>query len=72
MPDTDKGLRYRCPVCFARENDVVLHQRANGSYYCVKCSFWGSREEILNSYSALKKKYHNLTKRITLEEIRKL
>lgn len=64
-----KQLIYRCPVCFARENDVVLRQKDDGAYYCVKCSFTGNEEEIQDMYRDMKKKYKLMTTRITLEEL---
>lgn len=62
-----KSMIYRCPVCFARENDVVLHKKEDQTYYCVKCSFTGNEEDIREMYGDLKKKYRLMTKRITLE-----
>lgn len=58
---------YRCPVCFVRENDVVLKKRNDGTYYCIKCSFTGTKEEIIQMYDDSKKKYRLMKKRITLE-----
>lgn len=72
MSSVNKTIKYRCPVCFARENDVPLHQKGEGDFYCVKCSFTGDEAEILKSYDDLKQKYHNRTKRITLEEIEEM
>lgn len=61
----------RCPVCFSREIDVLLLH--NGTeYYCVKCSYRGSEDEIRSAYADLKRKYKNRTVRITLEEIGRL
>lgn len=64
-----KEIIYRCPVCFARENDVVLHRHEDSSYYCVKCSFAGSVEEIREMYADLKKKYRLMTTRVTMEDL---
>lgn len=69
MPENDKeSMIFRCPVCYARENDVVLHQRGE-QFYCVKCSFTGSREKIQEMYRDLQKKYRNRTIRYTLEQL---
>ena len=40
-----KVIIYRCPVCFARENDVVI-KKYDGVYRCVKCSCFVSEEQI--------------------------
>lgn len=72
MYTDNKNVIYRCPVCFARDNDVVLHSGDEGDYYCVKCSFHGSKNEILQNYSNLKTKYKNITTRLTLEDICKI
>ena len=73
MSETSKKrIMYRCPVCFARENDVVLHQRADGGYYCVKCSFTGGQQDIEDMYRDLKKKYKRMTTRLSLEELEKM
>ena len=63
-----KVITYRCPVCFARENDVVI-QKYDGVYRCVKCSFFGSEEQIREMYADLRQKYTLRTKRITLEDM---
>lgn len=69
---TKKDLILRCPVCFSRENDVVLHRKTDGSLYCVKCSFTGDDELVQEMYRDLKKKYKLMTTRITLEDLEKL
>lgn len=63
-----KLITYRCPVCFARENDVVIRQY-DGVYRCVKCSFFGSEEDIRSMYAELRKKYRLRTTRITLTDL---
>ena len=63
-----KVIIYRCPVCFARENDVVI-KKYDGVYRCVKCSFFGSEEQIQEMYADLRQKYTLRTKRITVEDM---
>ena len=63
-----KMIIYRCPVCFARENDVVI-RKYDGVYRCVKCSFFGSEEQIRQMYADLRRKYTLRTTRITLEDL---
>ena len=48
-------INYRCPICFSREVDVVLHRTANDQYYCTKCSFAGSKTDIREMYRELQK-----------------
>lgn len=73
MAGTEKnGLILRCPVCFSRENDVVLHRQPDGTLYCVKCSFTGTDDQVQEMYRDLKKKYKLVTTRLTLEDIEKL
>ncbi len=64
-----KHIIYRCPVCLARENDVVINKYKDGLYRCVKCSFVGTETEIKQMYQDYKKKYRYITKRITLEDL---
>lgn len=64
-------VSMRCPVCFGREIDVLLLH--DGSvYYCVKCSFRGTVQEIRDHYAALKRKYSNRRQRLTIEQIDRL
>ncbi len=61
----------RCPVCFARENDVVL-LRNGETLYCVKCSFEGTEKVVRELYADQQKKYRWRARRVTLEEQREL
>lgn len=65
----NKNVIYRCPVCFSRENDVVIRQYPDGLYHCVKCSYFGTEEDIRSAYADLKKKYTFLRKRVTVEDL---
>ncbi|MEG0693500.1 MAG: hypothetical protein RR444_10535 [Oscillospiraceae bacterium] len=56
------NIVFWCLVCFARENDVVLRQKDDENYYCIKCSFQGNENDILRSYQHLKEKYKNIAK----------
>lgn len=58
----------RCPVCFSRENDVLLLHDGQGHYRCPHCSFTGTAGEIHGMYFDLMKKYHGLLRRLTLEQ----
>jgi len=71
VADHPQAVSMRCPVCFSRENDVVLF-REGERYYCVKCSFAGSEADVRAMYADLRNKYRWITRRVTLEELRGL
>lgn len=62
----------RCPVCFSRETDVLMVHAGNGFHYCRKCSFQGLESEARGMYRDIQKKYHWMSRRVTLDEQRKL
>ena len=66
------AMKLRCPVCFSRENDVVLFKRDEEMYSCPKCSFTGTAWDVQEMYIDLRKKYRWIQKRMTLEELRNL
>jgi Zn ribbon nucleic-acid-binding protein len=59
----------RCPVCFSRENDVVMVREGEDDFYCVKCGFRGSEDVVRDMYTDLQKKYRLMTRRITLDDL---
>jgi len=71
MPEIKLRKVMRCPVCFARENDVNLLLDGE-EYYCIKCSYHGTAEEVAERYAELRKKYRWKLRRIGLEDLRKL
>jgi hypothetical protein len=75
MAQTQKNIRLRCPVCFSRENDVVLfinNADKENRFYCVKCSFHGTEADVREMYADMRKKYRLMTTRMTLEDQRNL
>ena len=75
MPDGQAALKLRCPVCFNRENDVLLLERPRSDIstrklYCIKCGFTGDEALVREFYRDARKKYHLLTTRLTLEQLR--
>ena len=75
MPDGRQKLKLRCPVCFNRENDVLLLERAvmnGGELYCIKCGFTGDEARVREFYRDARKKYRLIGVRLTLEELRRL
>lgn len=72
MARAQQGVnRMRCPVCFGREIDVLLLHDGS-EYYCVKCSYRGSADDVRAEYRSLKRKYVNRTTRIDLDGIEQL
>lgn len=73
MPDGQAALKLRCPVCFNRENDVLLRARSasDPELYCVKCGFTGDEARVREFYRDARKKYRLLTTHLTLEELRR-
>jgi len=71
MAEHRTDIKLRCPVCFARENDVVL-LREGENFYCVKCSFEGNETCVRELYADQQKKYRWRARRVTMEEQRKL
>jgi late competence protein required for DNA uptake (superfamily II DNA/RNA helicase) len=60
------SVRYRCPNCFAKDIDVeVLYDSYKDEYYCLKCCFVGTVQELLEANERVKAKYKLLTTRIT-------
>lgn len=71
MAENRKNVTLRCPVCLARENDVVL-LREGEMFYCAKCSFEGDEACVRALYADQRKKYRWRMRRLTLEEQRAL
>jgi transcription elongation factor Elf1 len=69
MPERLKKLKLRCPVCYAREMDVLLLQNQS-NLYCIKCGFTGNEARVREFYNDLRKKYTLIQRRLSLEEIR--
>jgi hypothetical protein len=70
VSDGLKTLKLRCPVCFNRENDVLLLEGETRGLYCIKCGFSGDEARVREFYRDARKKYRLLTTRLTLEELR--
>ena len=66
MSLSSKGkLNYRCPVCFTRDIDMdMFYDEEKKEYYCIRCGFKGSEEEVLKRNEELKYRYKMLRKRV--------
>ena len=67
MSQGRKGrLNYRCPACYMREIDVdMFYDRDKQEYYCLRCPFTGTEEEVLKLNEMAKFRYKNILKRIS-------
>jgi hypothetical protein len=73
MDDLDKYKNLmRCPVCFAREIDVLMVPADGNRHYCPKCSFAGEESEVRSMYRDVQKKFHWMIRRLTLEDQRRM
>ena len=63
MAQATKGkLNFRCPSCFMRDIDIdMFFDEEKKEYYCLRCSFSGNEEKVLQlndiaryRYSAMK------------------
>ena len=66
MPQANKGkLNYRCPSCFMRDIDMdMFYDEEKHEYYCLRCSFHGSEEDVLKLNEQAKYRYKMLKKRV--------
>lgn len=66
MAQATKGrLNYRCPECFKRGIDMdMFYVEQEKEYYCLRCCFRGSEEEVAKLYEEYKKKYGFLRERV--------
>ena len=66
MAQATKGrLNYRCPLCFKRDIDMdMFFDEEKGEYYCLRCCFRGSEEEVLRLNEQYKEKYGRLRERV--------
>jgi len=59
-------MNYRCPACFIRDLDIDLfYDREKSEYYCLRCQFIGSEEDVLKGNDMARVKYKRMLDRIT-------
>ncbi|MCD7858882.1 MAG: hypothetical protein LUH51_01745 [Firmicutes bacterium] len=70
MAQAGKGrLNYRCPSCFMRDKDLDLfYDREKQEYYCLRCQFTGSEEEVIRLTDLCRYRYKTMLHRFTEEE----
>jgi len=66
MAQSTKGrLNYRCPSCFMRDIDIdMFFDEAKGEYYCLRCSFSGTEEDVLRLNDNARYRYRAMKKRV--------
>lgn len=66
MAQSGKGpLNYRCPACFMRDIDIDLfYDGDKKEYYCLRCCYTGSEEDVLAKNETARFRYRSYLKRI--------
>ena len=66
MAQASKGkLNYRCPACFMREIDMdMFYDEEKKQYYCLRCGFVGSEEDVLKLNQQARYRYGLINKRV--------
>ena len=67
MAQLRKGkLNYRCPSCFMRDLDIdMFYDKDKKEYYCLRCQYVGSEEDVLAKNELIRIKYGRMMDRIT-------
>lgn len=67
MAQSGKGrLNYRCPSCFLRDLDIdMFYDKDRKIYYCIRCQFTGTEEDILQWNEVVRMRYKAMHDRIT-------
>lgn len=65
MAQAGKGkLNYRCPSCFVRDIDIdMFYDYDKQEYYCLRCCFTGTEEQVLEKNQLAKFRYKDMMKR---------
>lgn len=66
MAQAEKGrLNYRCPSCFLRDLDMdMFYDKDKGEYYCLRCQFTGSEDDVLKMNEVVRIRYRAMNTRI--------
>ena len=70
MAQAGKGrLNFRCPSCFMRDIDMdMFFDKDKGEYYCLRCQFHGTEEEVLEENELARFRYKDMYRRFTFEK----
>lgn len=66
MAQASKGkLNFRCPSCFMKDIDMdMFFDEEKQEYYCLRCGFRGTLEDVLEGNEMAKHNYKYLKKRV--------
>ncbi len=66
MAQAGKGkLNFRCPSCFMRDIDIdMFFDEDKGEYYCLRCAFRGTEEEVRRLNEQAKYRYKAMRLRV--------
>ena len=69
MAQAGKGrLNYRCPSCFMRDIDMdMFYDKQKGEYYCLRCQFHGTEEEVLEKNELARFRYRDMYRRFRFD-----
>ena len=70
MAQAGKGkLNYRCPSCFMRDLDIdMFFDRDKGEYYCIRCQFTGTEQEVEEKNQMARFRYGFIDRRFLPED----
>lgn len=70
MAQAGKGrLNFRCPSCFMRDIDMdMFFEKEKGEYYCLRCQFRGTEQEVLEKNEMARFRYKDMYRRFTFED----
>ena len=70
MAQATKGkLNYRCPACFMRDIDIdMFYDAEKKEYYCLRCCYTGSEEDVLKKNETARFRYKAMMKRFDFGE----
>ncbi|WP_270811446.1 hypothetical protein [Hungatella effluvii] len=65
MAQAGKGkLNFRCPACFVRDLDIdMFYDGEHREYYCIRCCYHGSEEEVQEKNQMARFRYGAMLKR---------
>ncbi len=66
MAQATKGkLNFRCPSCFMRDIDIdMFYDESKKEYYCLRCSFTGSEQDVLRLNQMARFRYQAMEMRV--------
>ena len=66
MAQASKGkLNFRCPSCFMRDIDIdMFYDEEKKEYYCLRCNFSGSEEDVLRLNEMARFRYRAMKMRV--------